>query len=385
MGLLVMVLAALEAADGKGGGGFRSSSVRTSSVRRSSAQGSSTARTQPSTNPYYRGHPEPSRSCIGCYYAGGMYYDRTFMFLYLGMAHRCVSCTGRSSVDVDSLHMSLPAITAVADINLNRAWYTNEVLTTGSSEFASFAAELSDVISELTGGTIPPTSCLITGFGPRRGFAQAMVQHAEFHVEANVTILLEAEGADPALVVDSLQTSCVVSAPTGGPQLGHWLLPHCLTGLTATTVQLTSALGDSPIPVRETQPSGGISFGDMLLSMLMLALVAWGCASYAERRAEFAMREPSHHPARGARGYDQLRGCDRDDSDDSDGGGEQVATERLKLFAVGGVVDAHPVVHAVAVRATSSSGNASGQDVSPLKQRDVTAGPGLGTVSTGFQ
>ena len=53
--------------------------------------------TRPSTNPYYRGHPEPSRPCVGCYYGGasGLYYDRTFMYMYLGMAYSCMGCGRR--------------------------------------------------------------------------------------------------------------------------------------------------------------------------------------------------------------------------------------------------------------------------------------------------
>eukprot|EP01043_Picozoa_sp_COSAG02_P034030 COSAG02_NODE_2357_length_9069_cov_13.218841_5_plen_407_part_00 len=362
--LLVLLVLALDEADGKGGGGF--GGFRTSSVRRSSARGSAArvprSRAPASTNPYYRGHPEPSRACIGCYYSSGMYYDRTFMFMYLGMAYHCTSCAGRSSVDVDSLQMSLPAITAVADVDLNGAWYPDEVLAPGSSEFATFTAELSDIISKLTDDAIPASSCLVTGLAPRRGFAQARLHDAELRVAANVTILLEAENVDAAFVVESLRKNCASRMPRGA-QLGHWVLPHCLTGVGFTTVELTSALGETPIPVKAQEPGGGI-LGDLLLAFLVIALAAWCCASYAERRAELVMLETPHRPrARAARGYGQLQGSDSD-SDNSDESEERSGQESLqmgilKLPSQTIPADAQPVVHAVAVRA-APSGDCSG-------------------------
>jgi len=387
--LLLMMMMALEGADGKGGGGF--GGFRTSSVSRSSARGSTASvprsRAPASTNPYYRGHPEPSRACIGCYYSGGMYYDRTFMFMYLGTAYHCTSCAGRSNVDVDSLQMSLPAITAVADVDLNGAWYPDEVLAPGTSEFATFTAELSDVISRLTDDAIPATSCLVTGVAPRRGFAQAKLYDAELRVAANVTILLEAENVDAAFVVESLRKNCASRTPRG-PQLGHWVLPHCLTGLGVTTVELSSALGETPIPVRAQEPGGGI-FGDLLLALLVIALAAWCCASYAERRAELVLLETPHRPqARGARGYGQLQGSDSD-SDDSDESDEQsgqasLRPKREKLSPQTIPVDAQPVVHAVAVQAAPSSDCSSGENANARQQED-SAVPQSTTVSTGFQ
>ncbi len=385
---LALLLLALDGAEGKGGGGF--GGFRMSSVRRSSARGSTASvarsRAPASTNPYYRGHPEPSRACIGCYYSGGMYYDRTFMFMYLGVAYHCASCAGRASVDVDSLQMSLPAITAVADVDLNGAWYPDEVLAAGSSEFVSFTAELSDAISKLTDDAIPATSCLVTGFAPRRGFAQAKLHDAELRVAANVTILLEAEDVDAALVLESLQKNCASRTPRG-PQLGHWVLPHCLTGVGATTVKLTSALGETPIPVRAQDSSGGGIFGNLLLALLVIALVTWCCAGRGWTIVQDEdVDGPSHRPRpRGARGYDQLQGNDSDDSSESDDAREQAA-ERSKLSSSQATIaaDAQPVVHAVAVRAAASGNNTSGQD-GKNRQQVVTVASKSATVSTGFQ
>ena len=398
--LLALLLLALDGADGKGGGGFRMSSVRRSSARGSTAS-VARSRAPASTNPYYRGHPEPSRACIGCYYSGGMYYDRTFMFMYLGLAYHCASCAGRSSVDVDSLQMSLPAITAVADVDLNGAWYPDEVLAPGSSEFVSFTAELSDAISKLTDGAIPATSCLVTGVAPRRGFAQAKLHDAELRVAANVTILLEAEDVDAASVVASLQRNCASRTPRG-PQLGHWVLPHCLSGVGATTVQLTSALGETPIPVSAQGSSGGGIFGNLLLALFVITSVTWCCARCGSSIVQDEDADgPSHRPKpRGARGYGQLQGSDSDDSGESDEGREQAA-ERSKLpssqaefkenlqktieyLSATIAVDAQPVVHAVAVRAAATGDNAGGQ-CRQNRQRGVAGVPKSTTVSTGFQ
>jgi len=388
--LLLLLLLAAGTADGKGGGfGFggggrvRTSSAGTRATGSRGGRASSAAR--PSTNPYYRGHPEPSRPCVGCYYGGasGLYYDRTFMYMYLGMAYSCMGCGRRSDADVDSLEMSLPAVTATAAVNINSLWYADDVLTVGSSDFTAWAAELSEVVSSLADGAVAPASCLVTALTPRAGFAEGKEQDGELHVDVSVTIMLEAEDADAASVVGALQKNCAGTTP-GSEQLGHWELPHCLTGVAASSVVLTSVLDeDAPIPPAQSSDGGGSGFGDLLLAMLLLGVGVWCCASCAERRAEaLMMGEPpsaSHrrHRTRGSSEYGQLRESDHSDEDDEGSAGAP-SSERSKMLrdVTGSVVavEAQPVVQAVAVPASDAG-------VSGAKGKEN----GAATVSTGFQ
>ena len=360
LGLLALAVSCVEPKGG-GFGGFGGGRVRTSGGSRTGAR----TTTRASTNPAYKGHPRPMRSCVGCYYgAGGMYYDRTFMYMYLGMEYSCVGCRSRSNADVDSLTMSISAVKATAAVDFSSVWYSDDILTPGSAAFTEWAAELGTLVSSLTDGKVPPASCLATALTPRAGFADAAENDGELQVTVMVTLMLESEDADAAAVVAALQDNCVGNTGAGGSQLGHWVLPHCLTGVEATTVQLTSELGEEVPPATSSGESSG--FGDLLLSLLMVGLGVWCCASAAERHAESAQFRAAQPTSRRPQRYGQIN--DSDDDDDNDGrAGESHAMLPAQSkkdtgadrYDGGGsrviAVEAQPVVQAVAVAQATAS------------------------------
>eukprot|EP01045_Picozoa_sp_COSAG04_P005344 COSAG04_NODE_247_length_18901_cov_4.971014_4_plen_281_part_00 len=267
-----LMVAAGPGADAKGGfgGGFRmrrSSSSTSSTTSSSAASRSRRSSGGSASNPYYRGHPPPSRECVGCYYSGGMYYDRTFLFMYMGMAYSCMGCGSRSDANVDSLGISLPAVSATAAVDFSTVWYNEEVLQSGSPAWTAWAGEMGELVSRMTEGALPAASCLVTEM-----MALTSEDDSMLHAGVKLTLLLEAEdGPSAADVVDKLTRAC---ANRGAVQ-GHWALGDlCLTGMRATTVDLTSQLGENPIPPapQAEEPSGFGMLGDLFLVLIALLL-----------------------------------------------------------------------------------------------------------------
>lgn len=95
---LALVSTLFAAASGKGGGGFgfRGGGFRGGASRSSSSI--STRRGSGGRGGLGTARAPPSRACVGCYYTGGMYYPRTYVFMYMGVAYPCVGCASRKNV-----------------------------------------------------------------------------------------------------------------------------------------------------------------------------------------------------------------------------------------------------------------------------------------------
>ena len=120
---LLLALLLLLSVDAKGGG--RSSGGTTSASSRSSGYASSGGRYSSYSGRYTSSGAAVPSSCRGCYYGGstGMFYNRIFIYSYLGTSYRCYSCgsrsgTGSSHYSEDSLTVALAAVRGKLTVKL---------------------------------------------------------------------------------------------------------------------------------------------------------------------------------------------------------------------------------------------------------------------------
>jgi hypothetical protein len=139
--LLLLLPAAIFAKGGGGHSGGRS------------ATGHSGGRISASAGRTTRGGVRVPPSCRSCYYGSSrrMFYNRVFIFTYLGTRYRCHSCGRRSEYAVDDMEVRLQAISGSVTVQLRdnsgsqaiaAPQYTADSLGVGGTVDKAFGAEL---------------------------------------------------------------------------------------------------------------------------------------------------------------------------------------------------------------------------------------------------
>ena len=199
---LTLVATCCMVVEGKGGGGFgRSfgggSRVRSSSSARTSGSGSVRARAP------------PSRTCTGCYYSGGMYYQRTYMFMYMGVAYPCTGCASRADADAESDSLTIEAVQARTEVTFSdvprNSSAAADLLAPGSTVRAAWVAELQNwVAATPLGGSVAASAVVVAvdDTGPDTS-ALALARRS-----VHLTVMLESGTTSAAAVDAKLQRWC---------------------------------------------------------------------------------------------------------------------------------------------------------------------------------
>ena len=140
--LLVVAVCASSVPLALGKGGSRSSSSRSRSSGRSSTSRRSSAA---SSGRLTRSGAAVPIGCRSCFYNNGLFYNRVFLYSYMGRTRQCHGCGGREGHYYDP-DQALVQVSAVQG-NLTVAFPSKEAADAAVSGSGSFAAELGAHVS----------------------------------------------------------------------------------------------------------------------------------------------------------------------------------------------------------------------------------------------